>query len=194
MEMPSPWSYSSVPSGPEIGSISPAGLARAAGPDGAGPGIGAVEEEVALLDRPAVVAAEDDAVDLLDVVLADVGQDQIAVDAVEGEAIRIAQSVGVDLRHLARPLERVGRRDAVLAVAADGIGAAGGQGRVQRVDPQHLAQSGVLRFWALPPGSMWLGADVVGVAAVAQSPDTDSRPGRRRSCRRCDCPRSCRTR
>ena len=108
------------------------------------------------------------------------------VGAVEGEAVGVAQPVGVDLGHLARPLERVGRRDAVLAVGADRVGAAGRQGRVERVEPQHFAQRR---------------AQVLGVAArldVARRrrrwrfrrrpvPDTDSRPGRTRSCRRCDC-------
>src|SRR5690349_19929481 len=108
MEMPSPWSYSSVPPGPEMGSISgvppgavvdePSGdgdavaavvFKRAAGPgdgvqprsavgrraagtacaDGAGVAVGVryvIEQEVALLDGPAVVPAHDDAVDFLD--------------------------------------------------------------------------------------------------------------------------------
>ena len=53
-------------------------------------------------------------VDLLDLVLADVADGQVAVGAVEREAPRVAQAVGVDLAAGARaPDERVRRRDRV---------------------------------------------------------------------------------
>ena len=135
-------------------------------------GVAAVEDELALLDRPAVVATQHHAVDFLDVALAHVGGDQVAsaaqIGAVEGEAVGVAEAVGKGLGHLARSLERVARRDAVLAVGADGVGTAGRQRRVDRVDAQHLAQrrGQVLRVAA---GLDVAGADVVGIAAIAQA-------------------------
>ena len=101
-----------------------AGQLRAADPYGPGRTQccrSAVEEEIALFDCPTVVAAEDDLVDLLDGVLADVGFNQIARRRIETEAVGIAQPVSVDFGNLARSLERVGRRNTVLAVAADGV-------------------------------------------------------------------------
>ena len=75
--------------------------------------IGHVEQVVPFFDGPAIVAALYDAVDLLNVVLAYVGFDQITRDGVEAIAIGVAKAIGVDLRHLAWRLERVGGRDAV---------------------------------------------------------------------------------
>ena len=106
----------------EIGSISPAGRPGCDCRRGADRAVGAIEQEVAFLDRPAVVAAERDAVDFLDVVLADVGEDQIAVQAIEGEAVRIAKPVGIDFPDLAGARERivVGMRYWPLALAGSG--------------------------------------------------------------------------
>ena len=137
----------------------PGGAARAAGADRAGARAGAVEEESAFLDRPAVVAADRHAVDLLDVVLPHVGEDQVTraaeVGAVEAETVGVAKAGGEGLGHLARSLERVAGRDAVLAVGAHRIGLpgvnAGFSGSMRSILP-----SGVLRFCELPPGSMWL--------------------------------------
>ena len=90
-----------------------------------------------------------DEVDLLDLVLADVADDEVAVGAVEREAPRVAQAVGVDLAARARaPDERVRRRDRVRPPA-----------RRLRVDAQDLAQQRAERTarcravpcWSLPP-------------------------------------------
>src|SRR6185503_7458023 len=78
--------------------------------------VGAVEKEGAFFDGPTIIAADDDAVYFLNVVLTDVRHDQIPVQGVEAKAIRVAQPVGISLGDLARALERVARRDAVLAV------------------------------------------------------------------------------
>src|SRR5262249_18307433 len=51
---------------------------RADGAGGPGGTIGSVEEKIPFFDGPAVVAAKHDAVDFLDVVLADVGLNQVA--------------------------------------------------------------------------------------------------------------------
>src|SRR6185437_3348850 len=89
-------------------------------------------------------------VDLLVFVLPDVGDDQIARLAVEGEAPRVAQPVGPDLPTVARRLrERVAGRDRVAAAR-------------QRGDPQHLAEQHV---GVLPV--------VVGIALAAAVTDTD---------------------
>jgi len=58
-----------------------------------------VEEQRAFLAVPAVVAARNDLVDLLDVVLTDVPDVEVAVAVVEAEPIRVAVTVGPDLRH-----------------------------------------------------------------------------------------------
>ena len=89
-------------------------------------------------------------VDLLLLVLADVADDQIAGCPVEGEAPRVAQPVGPDLRAPSRRGgEGVARRDRIPAVGL-------------RRDPQHLGEqhTGVL-------------AVVVGVALAAAIPDAD---------------------
>ena len=176
MEMPSLWSYSSVPKVPVIGIDQARRTSRAAisrrvadGAGVAGRTVGAVEKEVTFFDRPAVVAADNDAVNLLDVVLADVGMNQLAIERGRRKSDK---DCAIRKRRSPAPgpaLERIARRDAVLSVGADRIGTAGcqrrdGAGRTARILP-----SGVLRFWALPPGSMWLGSDIVGVAAIAQS-------------------------
>src|SRR5437016_1727691 len=64
---------------------------------------GGVEGIGAFLVVPAVVAALDDLVDLLDVVLSDIGNDQlVGAAAIEAEAIRISHAIGVDF------LDRIG--------------------------------------------------------------------------------------
>ena len=67
----SKWSYSTT------GLIRP-GIGVGVGEDGPGVGAGRHEEERALLDVPAVIPARGDDVDLLDVVLADVRDDELA--------------------------------------------------------------------------------------------------------------------
>ena len=105
-------------------------------------------------------------------VLADVANDDGAaaakVGAVDSKAVGVAETEGVDLSHLARTLKRVAAGQAVLAVGADGVGAARGEHRVDGVDTQHLAQrrAQVLRVAA---GLKVAQADIVGVAAVAQA-------------------------
>src|SRR5262249_15820374 len=109
---------------------SPDGTLRAEGRScRAGSTVRAVEQEVAFLDRPAVVFTDLNAVNLFDVILANVGFDQVTRDEVEAIAIGIAEPIRVDLRHLARALERVARWDSVLAVSADRIRAGGIQCR-----------------------------------------------------------------
>ena len=91
-----------------------------------------VEEELAFLELPAVVAAGGDDVDLLDRVLPDVAGVERVRRGVEREAERVAEAVRPDLAEGARLAdERVGRGDAVLAV--------GGVVAV-RVDAQQLAE------------------------------------------------------
>src|SRR5207237_2641330 len=98
-------------------------------------------------------------------VLADVGDDQLPVGLIEGEAVGVAEAVGVDLGHLAGGLGGIVGGDAVLAVGAGRVGAAGGEGGVERVDAQHLAQ-GDAQVLRVAAGLDVAGADVVGVAAV----------------------------
>src|SRR3954454_20479826 len=88
-----------------------------------------IEPERSLAQAPAEVAARDDFVDLLDVVLADVTDPQ-AARTVEGRAERVAEAVGVDLAERAGLAdERVVARDPILAV---------GRGPLPRVYPQDL--------------------------------------------------------
>ena len=189
--MPSPWSYSSVPAVPTIGSISPAGAPGLRTPMVPAPGSVRLNRKVAFLDRPAVVAADRDAVDLFDVVLADVGEDQVAGGAVEAEAVGVAKAVGVDLGHLACVLERVADRDPVLAVGAHRIGAAGRQapgspGRCAASCP--AACSGSARCRPARCGSRrrrWR-------CRRRPGRGRGSRLVRRRPYRRCGCRRSCR--
>ena len=144
---------------------------RAAGIDGsgvAGRSVGVVEKKVAFFDCPAVVAAEDNAVNLLNRVLAHVRLNQIAGDAVERKTVRIAQPVSINFRHLARALERVGRRNAVLAVGADRVGAGGIQRWVDWIEPQHFSKGRAQVLCV----SAWFDvarAGVIGVAAVAKA-------------------------
>ena len=100
----------------------------------------------------AAPAALRDEVDLLDLVLSDVADDEVPVGAVEGEAPRVAQPVGVDLAAGARaPDEGVRGRDRVRP-APRGPG----------IDPQDLAQRRAQRL-RVAPGAVL----VVAAAAVA---------------------------
>src|SRR5205823_2555077 len=89
--------------------------------------------------------------DLLDDVLADLGDEEPAVFRIPAEALRISEAVQVDLAERARFAdERIRRRYAVLAVGAGGsVRLAVGPGgsvrlqpdrRLERIDAQHLAE------------------------------------------------------
>ncbi len=76
-----------------------------------------VEAERAFLDTPAVVPPRDHDIDLLDVILSDVPQVEVAGLLVEGEAEGVAEAVGEDLvDDPGLTHERVVGRDAVLSV------------------------------------------------------------------------------
>ena len=93
-----------------------------------------VEEQRAFLDVPAVVAAGDDAVDFLDVVLPDVADIEVAAFAVEGHAEGIAEAEREDLLDRTRlGDERIVRRNSILSV--------GGVAAVD-VDAQDLPERG----------------------------------------------------
>src|SRR5204862_6738048 len=95
-------------------------------------------------------------VDLLPLVLTDVGDPQVAGLAIPGEPPRVAEPVGPDLGQPAAPGERIVGRDRVLA--------AGGR---PRVDPQDLAQHRVER---LPVAALCVAAALVaGSTAVAEA-------------------------
>ena len=89
---------------------------RADGAGGSGRTVRAIEEKISFLPRPTIIAANQNAIDLFNVVLSDVGVDQIAGDAIESKAIRIAQTVSVNFMDLARSLERIARGDSILPV------------------------------------------------------------------------------
>src|SRR5690242_16418215 len=93
----------------------------------------AVKKKITFLDGPAVIAPTDDVIDRLDIVLAYIGFNQVAVNRVESKAIWVTEAVGVNLRHLSWPLKRVGGRNTVLAVGTDRVGAAGIDGRIERI-------------------------------------------------------------
>src|SRR6185436_959323 len=100
----------------------------------------AVKQKIPFFDCPTVISANHDAVNFLNIVLADVGENQVAIGAVEAKAIRVAQPVSIGLPHLAGRLEWVADRDPVLPVRADRIGTGGRQGGSERVKPQHFPQ------------------------------------------------------
>ena len=103
--------------------------------------VGWIEKKGAFLAIPAVVLASFDKVNFFDVVLADIAGDQTPGRHVEGKAERITQPVGVDLvQGSAAVNERIGRGNAVAAVGADGIGASGGKGRIERIDAQNFTK------------------------------------------------------
>src|SRR5690242_16752543 len=141
---------------------------RPNGTSGPGRTVRSVEKKIPFFDRPTIVAAKHDSVDLLDVVLADVGLNQVTGNGVKIETIRITQPVSVDLRHLAWSLERVARWDSILSVRADRVRTGWVEGRVERVEAQHFAEWGtqILRIAARLDMT---GADIIGISAVAQS-------------------------
>src|ERR1017187_2324701 len=174
MEMPELWSYSRVPNVPEIGSINPGGRPgvffpgrRAGGAGGPRRTVGHIEKKSPFFDRPAKIAALHDAIDFFNIVLADVALNQVAGDVVEGKTIRIAQTIGVDFRHLACAVKRIAGRDAILSVGADRIKTCRRQGWIERVKPQHFAERGdqVLGVAARHDVTR---SDIIGVAAITQ--------------------------
>src|SRR5262249_7195640 len=122
------------------------GKSRAVGswriPDGAGgsEGIGVVEQEGAFFDRPAVVAAKDNAVNLLDVVLSNVSMDEVAGNKVETKPIWVAHAQGVNLSKLACAGKWVACRDAILSVGADNVRTAGRERRINGIESEEFAQ------------------------------------------------------
>ncbi len=84
------------------------GIGRRVGRDGA---VARIEKERAFLAIPSVVLARFDEIDFLDVVLANVADDQAPGRGVEGEAKRIAQAVGINfVQGGAAADERIARR------------------------------------------------------------------------------------
>src|ERR1043165_4268319 len=80
-----------------------------------------IEKEITFFNRPTVVTTYNNAINLFDVILANIGVNQLASQPIERIAIRIAHAVGIDLMYLPRILERIGRRNTVLPIAADRI-------------------------------------------------------------------------
>jgi len=123
--------------------------------------VGADEIEVAFLVAPAVVLAFLDAIDFLNAVLADVGNEELV--AVETESERIAKSGRVDFRHRAALREWIVGGDAVFPV---------GGVRAVDVDSQDLAEdSGVVLGVAderIVAVVVVATAVVIGAASVAQ--------------------------
>src|SRR4051812_31873629 len=131
--VPSSWSYCAT------GSVRPGGApGEFAKREAVGAGAleleaARVERERPLLDTPAVVRARRAELDLLDVVLADVADPQVAVHGVEREPERVAQPVGEDLG------QRAGRSAGLLG-EVPGRDAVRPRGGRMRIDPQHLAE------------------------------------------------------
>ena len=137
-------------------------------------GPAAVEGRAALEGIPPEVdparASAQTEVDLLDVVLADVPDPDVAAGAVEREAPGVAQAVGVDLGRPAAAGEGVVRRDAVLLAR---------RARVD-VDAQDLAEQGVAVLRVV--------VGVAGAAAVARADVEEPVRPERPCARRCGSP------
>src|SRR5262249_42848683 len=85
------------------------------------------ESKAALPDIPTQIRAGSDRADLLNRILADIGHKHVAVFRIPENALRIADSIGVDFPKrvgIAVVRKRIARRDAVLrvgAVVAEGV-------------------------------------------------------------------------
>ena len=127
-----------------------------------------VEEERAFLFVPTVILTGLHEVDFLDIILADVTDNEPVGRCVEGEAERVAQAVGVDFVHRrAAADEGIARGNAVFPVGTDGIGAARGERRIERIDAQNLAEDGG-EILAVAGDVVMTIADVVRSAAIAK--------------------------
>ncbi len=95
----------------------------------------------------------------------DVGENQVAIGAIEARAIWVSQAVSIDFGHLARCLEWIVRWDAVLTVGANRINV-WRQGWMKRIEAQHFAQ---WRGQILGVATRLnvAGPDIIGVAAIA---------------------------
>ena len=103
--------------------------------------------------------------------LADVADRQVAGAAVEGEAPRVAQAVGVDLAARARAARRTGCR----AGTVYGVRRRLALGSIRRILP-----SSEPRFWALPRAAVLVAAAAaVARADVEQAVGAEQRAGRR---------------
>ena len=85
---------------------------------------------------------------------------------IEGKAIGIAHAVAVNLVYLARALERIARRNPVLAVGTDRI-RTGGQSRIERIESQEFSERrGQVLGVAAGFDVTW--SNVIGIAAISQ--------------------------
>ncbi len=111
-------------------------------------------------DGPAVVAAGGDAVDLLPTVVADVAEQQAAVEAVEGEFPGVAEAEG---EHLAAGVAAADKG----VVGGGGIGSVATGGTAIDVESQHLAaQGGEILRYPRGPGQLLNATDAVTDAYV----------------------------
>ncbi len=126
-----------------------------------------IEEERAFLAIPPVILTGFHEVDFLDIILADITDDQPVGRCIEREAERVAQAVGVNFVHRgATPDEGIARGNPVMAIDADRIGAARSECWIERIDAQNLAEDGG-EILAVAGDVIMTITDVVRGAAIA---------------------------